>query len=245
MHRLEGQVFGELTVLKIAEKQRKNGGIWWTCLCSCGREYDVPATLLITGKRTHCPGESHKPNYYFRDITGKQFGHLTALYPTRSRNRTSVVWHCTCDCGTEVEVSLNDLLYSNMKSCGCQKKKHNGELRNYLVHVGGTSVEQLKSKKLPKDNTTGYKGVYFIRGKYTAKIVFQKKAYYLGTYDSAEEAAEARKEAEEILFDGTAAFYEKWKAKATADPQWAEDNPIQILVSQNNGKLAVELLPGI
>ena len=106
-------------------------------------------------------------------------------------------------------------------------------------------MDQLRSKKLPKDNTTGYKGVYFIRGKYTAKIVFQKKAYYLGTYDNAEEAAEAHKEAEEVLFDGTVAFYEKWKAKAVEDPTWAEDNPIRIIVTQDDGKLAVERLPGI
>lgn len=33
----------------------------------------------------------------------------------------------------------------------------------------------LKSKKIPTDNTTGYKGVYLIRGKYVAKIVFQNE----------------------------------------------------------------------
>ena len=40
---------------------------------------------------------------------------------------------------------------------------------------------------MPADNTTGYKGVYFVRGKYVAKIVFQKKAYYLGNFDDIEE----------------------------------------------------------
>ena len=49
--------------------------------------------------------------------------------------------------------------------------------------MAGTSVAILKSKKVPTDNISGYKGVYFIRGKYVAKIVFQKKAYYLGAYD--------------------------------------------------------------
>ena len=51
---LSGKVFGELTVLHISEHQRKNGGIWWSCQCSCGKLYDCPATLLMTGKRTHC-----------------------------------------------------------------------------------------------------------------------------------------------------------------------------------------------
>lgn len=74
-------------------------------------------------------------------------------------------------------------------------------------------MDVLKSKKVPTDNTTGYKGVYLIRGKYVAKIVFQKKQYFLGTYENIEDAAEARREAEEVLFDGSAKHYRKQKDK--------------------------------
>ena len=56
---LAGQVFGDLTVLSKAENQRKNGGIWWTCQCSCGNLYDVPGSLLVTGRRTHCGSKAH------------------------------------------------------------------------------------------------------------------------------------------------------------------------------------------
>ena len=102
----------------------------------------------------------------------------------------------------------------------------------------------LKSKKVPSDNTTGYKGVYLIRGKYVAKIVFQKKAYYLGAYDRIEEAAQARKEAEAVLFDGVADHYRNWKLRADDDPVWAEENPIQVTVTQDNEKrLAIILRP--
>lgn len=74
-------------------------------------------------------------------------------------------------------------------------------------------MDALKSRKVPTDNTTGYKGVYLIRGKYVAKIVFQKKQYFLGTYENIEDAAEARREAEEVLFDGSAKHYRKQKDK--------------------------------
>lgn len=74
-------------------------------------------------------------------------------------------------------------------------------------------MDALKSRKVPTDNTTGYKGVYLIRGKYVAKIVFQKKQYFLGTYENIEDAAEARREAEEVLFDGFAKHYRKQKDK--------------------------------
>lgn len=50
-HNLSGQAFGDLVALRIAEKERKSNGIWWHCLCSCGNECDVLATLLVTGKK--------------------------------------------------------------------------------------------------------------------------------------------------------------------------------------------------
>jgi len=104
----------------------------------------------------------------------------------------------------------------------------------------------LKSKKVPTDNTSGYRGVYLLRGKYAAKIVFQKKAYFLGRFETLESAVEARKEAEELLFDNVAAHYESWKLRAAEDPSWAEANPVKILVEQDvDRKLSVTLLPDL
>lgn len=244
---LTGQTFGELTVIRKLENTGKRIGAWWLCKCTCGKEYEVPGTLLVTGRRTRCPGNAHRRNYDFVDITGKKFGHLTAQYPLQGqRGRGSVIWHCRCDCGSEIDVSYNTLLYTNIKSCGCQKKKHDQELREYLTHVDGTSLDMIRSKKVPSDNTTGYRGVYLIRGKYLAKIVFQHKVYYLGAYKKIEEAAQARKEAEEVLFDNSAQFYAQWEARAKADPAWAKLNPVQIIVKQDEKKhLSVRYLPDL
>lgn len=167
------------------------------------------------------------------DITGQRFGRLTALYHTDRRDpRGSVIWHCRCECGNEIDVSYNALRYGNMKSCGCRKKEHDQELRTFLTHVAGTSVEMLRSRKLPTNNTTGIKGVYLVRGKYMAKIVFQKKQYFLGTYDNIEDAAAARREAEELINDVVVDFYTKWTARAKEDPAWAEANPVSIRVER-------------
>lgn len=242
---LQGKTFGELTVIRKADYQRKNGGIWWLCRCSCGKEYETPGTLLTTGRRIHCNSDVHEKNYASTDITGQKFRQLTALYPTQARDsKGSVMWHCCCECGNEVDVSYNNLLYSNIKSCGCKKKEHDQNLKRLLTHVAGTSVDMLKSKKVPKDNTSGYRGVYFIRGRYTAKIVFQKKVYYLGTYEKVEEALRARREAEEILFDQTAEYYAQWRQWADRAPEWAERNPVQIVVTQDEMKrLSITFLP--
>ncbi|MBE6038240.1 MAG: hypothetical protein E7218_03445 [Anaerofustis stercorihominis] len=242
-HDLTGQTFGELTVLKRLPDTSR-GGVRWLTKCSCGNEYEVLGTLLVNGRRTHCASEVHK-QYPFSDISGRTFGRLTAIRALDERDKNGyVMWHCVCSCGNEIDVSYNSLLYSNMQSCGCMKKEHSEHLKDYLTHVAGTSVDILKSKKVPSDNTTGYKGVYLIRGKYVAKIVFQKKAYNLGSFDCITDAAEARKEAEELLFDGMAKHYEMWKVRAEKDPQWAEENPVEVIVNQRRDKkLSVSFLP--
>jgi len=181
------------------------------------------------------------------DITGQRFGKLTVLHPTDKRTgQGSVVWHCRCDCGNEVYASYNTLRYTRKFSCGCVRKEYDQKLKNHLTHVAGTSIDMLKSKKTPADNTTGCRGVYWIRGRYVAKIVFQKKAYYLGTFDVYEDAVSARKEAEMLLYDEVAAFYERWKARADQDRAWAEENPVQIEVERDPyGRLKVRYQPEI
>lgn len=243
---LAGQTFGELTVVCEAVGHKKRG-TYWVCRCSCGAEYITAGTLLITGRRTRCPAQCHEKNYAFSDITGQRFGRLTAQYRVKDQTKYgSVMWHCSCDCGNEMDLTYNTLIYSTQKSCGCLRNEHGQQLYKMLTHQGGTSLEAVRSRKIPKDNTTGYRGVYRIRGKYMAKIVFQKKQYFLGTYEKLEEAAEARKEAEEILFDQSATYLAKWKQLTETDPEWAKGNPVRIAVSRTaENHLSISFTPDL
>ncbi len=240
---LTGRTFGDLTVLYRVEPDAQNQGVRWVCQCACGNTCTYPATLLAAGKRISC-GCKRRRSYAFQDITGRRFHRLTALYPLPQRDKKgSVIWRCRCDCGNEIDVSYNNLAYSNMKSCGCQKKEHNQALNTFLSHVAGTSVNILKSKKTPSHNTTGVKGVYLTRGKYVAKIVFQKKQYYLGTYSALSDAAAARRKAEAVINDEVILFYEKWLRKAESEPDWAKNNPIQIKVEKYDDGLRITFTP--
>lgn len=241
---LTGKVFGNLTVLCKSDTRHKNGGIWWTCRCSCGNNCEVSATLLVTGRRSHCGCRTLR-NQPIKDIVGQRFARLTALYPTENRDAKGyVMWHCRCECGNEIDVAYNRLMYTTVKSCGCRKKEHDRILNSFLSHVDGTSIDILKSKKIPQNNTTGVKGVYLIRGKYVAKIVFQKKQYFLGNYDNLEDAARARKEAETLINDTVVSYYDKWKRKAEEDPAWAQANPMRIQVEHNSGqRISVQCKP--
>ncbi len=201
---------------------------------------------MVSGRKTHCGCKGVK-NYASSDISGRHFGRLTAQYSTKKRDiKGFVIWHCRCDCGNEIDVSYNNLMYCGQQSCGCKKKEHDKALAGYLTHVDGTSIDALKSDKIPKNNTTGVKGVYFIKGRYLAKIVFQHKQYFLGTYESLEAAAETRKKAEDLLNEKVVGFYEKYAEKAAADPAWAKDNPMKIHVSRSDsGELDVTIQPTI
>ena len=247
-YELTGQRYGELTVLHKAENHPRDtrGGVWWHCKCSCGNECDVLASLLVTGRKNHCGCKTEEKNYYFKDITGQVFNRLTALYPTKERStKGQIIWHCRCECGTEIDICYNELVHCNLQSCGCKKKEHDSQMQSFLTRIDGTSLDMIKSKKIPADNTSGVKGVYFQKGKWIAKIVFQKKQFHLGKFERIEDAAEARKAAEELIFDGSAKHYQLWKERAELNPQWAEENPIKIRVKKVNGELSVSFFPNL
>ncbi len=195
---LTGQQFGRLTALYRLDK--KQGSTYlWKCRCSCGNEVDVPVNSLLFGKQQSC-GCARREFLQSRagDITGQQFGRLTALYPLKERYHGNVIWRCRCSCGTECEVSYSMLLSGNTTSCGCKKKENP---QPPLHYVDGTCIEMIDRSDVRKDNTSGYTGVTPVRGgKWRAEITFKGKRYYLGTFSSLENAAHVRKKAEERIF---------------------------------------------
>ena len=242
---LTGRVFGELTVIEKSPSQKKRYGTFWRCRCTCGNdEYDVMASLLVSGKRTHCGSKVHEKNYYYRDITGMKIGMLTVLYKANgsSKGRKSVLWHCRCECGNEVELSLNNLLYGNRSSCGCQRNERAKVMVYNEPLVDGTNIGSF-SRCMLANNTSGHKGVCLAHNKYMAYIGFKGKKYYLGLYENINDAIEVRKKAEDVLFGATKDYYDSWKKKADEDPEWASANPIQISVARSDDGFDVCFLP--
>lgn len=143
-------------------------------------------------------------NYNKKDITGKRYGRLTALYPTEKRDyKGSVIWHCRCDCGNEIDVSHDSLNYGHYSSCGCRKKELQAAVSDNLTFVDNTCLEWLEKRKYRQDNTSGFRGVVQRKnGNYSVNIGFQQKRYYLGTYDTYSDAVKVRLEAEEMIHGG-------------------------------------------
>ena len=139
------------------------------------------------------------------------------------------------------ETATLTLMYSNSQSCGCKKLENNQKMQEQLIHVAGTGIDMLKSKNVPKNSSTGIRGVYRVKTRYIAKIVFQGRQYQLGTYGRIEDTAQARREAEISLSEAFVACYEKRHACAEDNPEWAERNPIRASVQRINGELRLAL----
>jgi hypothetical protein len=76
--------------------------------------------------------------------------------------------------------------------------------REFVDHINGvrhdnrranlrlcTSAQNTQHRKVPSNNTVGYKGVSLNRTRYVAVIVAYGKRYYLGSFGTPEEAARA------------------------------------------------------
>ena len=64
-------------------------------------------------------------NWTFKDISGKRFGRLVAIEPTKKRvhGNGCIVWRCQCDCGNIHYVNGNALRSGHIQGCGCGRSK--------------------------------------------------------------------------------------------------------------------------
>jgi len=211
---LTGQKFGWLKVIKRAPENR-HGRVSWVCECKCGN------TCIVTGhelqqKKTRSCGCLKKEHTTAVDLTDWTFGRLRARHPTGERDhKGSIIWHCTCSCGGEIDVTQDRLMSKNTKSCGCLKKEAQANLPGTLHHMDGTCVEFLKRRQR-SDNTSGHTGVYRLKnGRCRAVIGFKGRRLHLGNYDTFEEAVKVREHAKDALHNTFIEQYDQWQAGAS------------------------------
>ena len=129
------------------------------------------------------------------DLTGRQFGDLTVKEKAET-NKKGRYWTCTCVCGNEIVVKQSDLKNRVITSCGHSEQADKKPVKK-------SRISKRKKSSAKKSSTgTGYVGVSQVELKsgtrFKANISVDGKNKHLGTFDTLEEAVEARKEAEEI-----------------------------------------------
>lgn len=98
------------------------------CVCSCGKEIEVPISHLHTGHTKSCGHLKNKPSSRRKDLTGKKYGELTVTemlfkYNYKNDGKLITCTRCKCSCGKEIVVPAAYLTSGKVKSCGCYRKK--------------------------------------------------------------------------------------------------------------------------
>ena len=112
---LTGKRFGKLIAVEPTQR-RYQRCIIWKCWCDCGNYTYVKSTELSYGHKKSC-GCLH--SLYGGDLSGRRFGKLFVVEPTKRRKNGKIVWKCICDCGKDAYVPTDSLTSGNTKSCGC------------------------------------------------------------------------------------------------------------------------------
>lgn len=198
---LTGQRFGMLIVLHRSEQPHPR--VYWTCRCDCGNTVEVASSNLKHGHVVSCGCRRVNP------YIGKRFGKLVVLEKTlktvQHGSTQSPLWKCRCDCGNIVLVRLDSLTAGATQSCGCMGEKNILKMREAAGFVSGTQVSKLlrimeKNAEAPDEEMIGV-GYDKRSRKWRASLKFQGIVHRLGSYDTAAEAAQARRAAEREWFE--------------------------------------------
>ncbi len=102
------------------------------------------------------------------DLTGMKFNYLTAIKKVTSKPRSR--WLCMCDCGTHHEVDISNLTTSNVKSCGCHRRKVSRErqtthgLAKSKIHNIWLAIKsRTGDKNNPRYSSYGGRGIHLFK----------------------------------------------------------------------------------
>lgn len=94
----------------------------WICKCECGNIFSADGAKIRNGwtRSCGCLQKEITSERTRADLTGQQFGFLTAIRPIKKYGH-SVLWECQCKCGNIKLATSNNLLGGQTLSCGCIK----------------------------------------------------------------------------------------------------------------------------
>ena len=197
---LVGNRYGKLTVIEQVESSSR-GQRRYRCICDCGGTIIAFAGNLKSGHTTSC-GCNKSP-----DLTGQVFGKLTVIGRSDKRNsrgtRTTPMWECRCECGNITYKATDTLTNLDLSMCSeCAEKYAAEKARAGAGFVGGTQITKIVNMKPTATSSTGVRGVFYDKrsGRYRARLKFKGKLLNFGSYKTLEEAAEARRAAEQEYF---------------------------------------------
>ena len=145
------------------------------------------------------------------DLIDRRSGRLTVI--GQAERKGYVV--CQCDCGNKKEIRSTSLTKTKQptRSCGCIQREKASEIGSKGITINSkaknetniafnTNFQVIENPKLPRNNKSGHKGVWFDpkRQLYEAFIQIHGTRIHLGRFAEYEDAVMARIEAEKKHF---------------------------------------------
>lgn len=145
------------------------------------------------------------------ELIGRKFEKLEVIGQAQRKGYVL----CKCDCGNTKEIRATQLTKKKQptRSCGCIQREraseigkkdiaNNSKAKNETNMAFNTNFQVIENPKLPCNNRSGHKGVWFNpkRKLYEAFIQIHGTRIFLGRFAKYEDAVKARTEAEEKYF---------------------------------------------
>lgn len=197
---MTGKKFGRLTALSVNREPRKEKKLHWNCVCDCGNTAIVDGSLMRSGntkscgclhnemlgamRRTH--GKSGTPEYHaWHDMMQRCFKEDHKWYPEYGGRGIKVCkrWH-------KFENFITDIGKRPDSTYSLDRKDNDGDYTPDNCRWA-TRRQQYHNRRTLRPH--GYKGVCWSRtnSNFFALFFFNRKRIYLGSFNTAIEAARA------------------------------------------------------
>lgn len=224
---LTGQVFNRLTVICRVNQRSSDGSVKWLCRCSCGNETIVRADSLKSGNTQSCGclnkervRETNKKYNVFQTKGDVSVGYTTSgitfLIDTEDLDRVSKYCWYKNNQGYIVSRIGNKIIrlhrfILNINGDRIIDHKNRDKKDNRKVNLRIANYQQNSvNRGAGRNSTTGVKGVSKSKNgeRYVAIVYKDGRRIHIGTYDTIEEARQARIKKEIELF-GEFAFQDE------------------------------------
>ncbi len=225
---LRGRTFGYLTALEPTEKRHRKD-ILWKCSCKCGKETEVPATMLMQGNTTSCgclnveilkhcnlnvEGTNLRQSLLDNPYSTRSVSGYTGVQPKRGKWVARISYkgvkyylgtYTNIDDAVKARARAKELVLEDAAKL-YQKYEHQFEemphrpSRPVKEPAPPPSVSPHPARR--SDNTSGHTGVSRQYDKWNVSICVRGKRYRLGAYESLDDAVAVRKQAEQLAADG-------------------------------------------
>lgn len=101
-----------------------------------------------------------------KDLTGQQFGKLTAVKVVGKGKNGNMIWECKCSCGNTRNVWSTSLVTGNTQSCGCSRTiaihnrpDYHGDRGTRLYRIWNGILVRCKPKFASRSSAYSAKGI--------------------------------------------------------------------------------------